>query len=400
MPRSITPLLAERLDISEKRAQSLLQSMLTELRNRADTDGVQLAELGTFRKDDGTLTFVPSSSLRRRVNHQFEGLSAEDLSAPSEAEAPPTLREMSSADDTHDSTPGSPPPDEPEPGVSSSEETELPHEPEPSEKSGVPESNDEAIPTIDPIEQEEAGEAAVDETGPASERDSQPATPASEDSEDGSIPTLDPMETEEQQEGDMDAPTGHPADAPPETPTDADTGEEEPAAATEERSTFPFALVGGFVLVLLLGVGLWFYFGDGSSDETAYGSEDPQTTQAADASSQPEESSEGRSDTSDAQTDRFAGVPPDEKESSADATAVSGNWTIVVASLASRSKAEEVANRFTGRFATAEVVSGTVDGNTRYRVTLGRYDSEAAARRALKDHASSVPSGAWTYQLP
>lgn len=88
MPVSITPLLADRLDISEERARSLLQTMLQELRRRAEAEGVRLPELGTFREEGGTLTFVPSPSLRRRVNLQYEGLTAEELSAPSE---PPSL---------------------------------------------------------------------------------------------------------------------------------------------------------------------------------------------------------------------------------------------------------------------------------------------------------------------
>ena len=88
MPVSIVPLLADRLDISEERARSLLQTMLQELRRRAESEGVRLPELGIFREEDDTLTFVPSPSLRRRVNLQYEGLTTEELSAPSE---PPSL---------------------------------------------------------------------------------------------------------------------------------------------------------------------------------------------------------------------------------------------------------------------------------------------------------------------
>ena len=84
MPVSITPLLADRLDISEERARSLLQTMLQELRRRAESEGVRLPELGTFREEGGTLTFVPSPSLRRRINRKYEGLTAEELDAPSE----------------------------------------------------------------------------------------------------------------------------------------------------------------------------------------------------------------------------------------------------------------------------------------------------------------------------
>ncbi|MEF8816435.1 MAG: SPOR domain-containing protein [Salinibacter sp.] len=108
---SIPPLLAERLDISEERARSLLDTMVEELRERAETDGVQLSGLGTFREEDGRLTFQPSPTLRRRVNRPYEGLSAESLSpsaAPEEAdsdaesadsETPPFLTRKSSAEE-------------------------------------------------------------------------------------------------------------------------------------------------------------------------------------------------------------------------------------------------------------------------------------------------------------
>jgi hypothetical protein len=106
MPNSMIPLLAERLDISEGRARSLLKTMVEELRRRATSDGVQLSGLGTFREEDGRLTFRPSPALRRRVNRPYEGLSAESLSPPTapaddspasdDAETPPFLTRKSS----------------------------------------------------------------------------------------------------------------------------------------------------------------------------------------------------------------------------------------------------------------------------------------------------------------
>lgn len=115
MPASITPLLAERLDISEERARSLLQALLRELRRRAESDSIQLPELGTFREEDGRLTFVPSPSLRRRVNHHYEGLSAEDLTAPSpEPPSPVGLESPPEAEPPHDG-----PADEPTPTLDS-----------------------------------------------------------------------------------------------------------------------------------------------------------------------------------------------------------------------------------------------------------------------------------------
>jgi septal ring-binding cell division protein DamX len=112
MPESITPLLAEQLDISEEQARSLLKTMVQELRQRTETDAVQLSGLGTFHQDDGTLVFQPGPSLRRRVNRQFEGLSAEPLT-PVDAEpeaAPSPGQSASGPTDTPESTDPEPPP--------------------------------------------------------------------------------------------------------------------------------------------------------------------------------------------------------------------------------------------------------------------------------------------------
>ena len=112
MPESIIPLLAERLDISEEKAQSLLETMVQELRQRTETDAVQLSGLGTFRQEEGTLVFQPGPSLRRRVNRQFEGLSAEPLtSTDPDAEATPSpKRSAPEPTETPESTDSETPP--------------------------------------------------------------------------------------------------------------------------------------------------------------------------------------------------------------------------------------------------------------------------------------------------
>ena len=128
---SIPPLLAEQLDISEERARSLLDTMVEELRERAETDGVQLSGLGTFQEEDGRLTFQPSPTLRRRVNRPYEGLSTEPLSpsaAPevtdsdpesADSDTPPFLTRKSSAEEEEAAPDES---DEPAASVSQGEE--------------------------------------------------------------------------------------------------------------------------------------------------------------------------------------------------------------------------------------------------------------------------------------
>ena len=368
MPRSITPLLADRLDISEERAQSLLQSMLTELRHRAETDGVQLSELGTFREEDGALTFVPSSSLRRRVNHQFEGLSPEDLSAPEDQEAPPTLRDVSDADEPQETASGS--------------------------TNGAPPeaAEEDDIPTIEPVEEDASPSASS-----AEESASSPSSDSSEEPDEDSIPTLDPIDTEEE----SDAPADGPEEAEEKVAPAGD--EEEAAGGSDDQSWDPLPIIGGVLgVIALIGV-LWLLLGDlpfwsSGQQQASYGDEEPTATQSTESSTSPSEETSTQ-DTSGQQTSRFAGVPPGDQDTAGTAPTEAGPWTIVVASRSSRAAAEEMAAGFEDSFAAVEIVPGQVNDRTWYRVTLGRYRTEAAAARALKDHASTLPPDAWTHQL-
>lgn len=84
MSTSIPSLLADKLDTSDEQAQKLLIAMLREVKKRARREGVRLPELGTFREANGQITFEPSPSLARAVNHRFEGLESEDLATAPE----------------------------------------------------------------------------------------------------------------------------------------------------------------------------------------------------------------------------------------------------------------------------------------------------------------------------
>lgn len=86
MSDSLLSLLADELDTSPQKAKKLLIAMLREVKKRARREGVRLPNFGTFREADGQITFEPSPSLARAVNHRFEGLESEDLgSAPGQA---------------------------------------------------------------------------------------------------------------------------------------------------------------------------------------------------------------------------------------------------------------------------------------------------------------------------
>jgi hypothetical protein len=88
MPSSLSSLLADKLGLSEDHARRLLERLAHTIRDHADASGVHVSGLGTFRDQDGTLTFEPADRLARRVNHRFEGLDAEPAaSAPDGASA-------------------------------------------------------------------------------------------------------------------------------------------------------------------------------------------------------------------------------------------------------------------------------------------------------------------------
>lgn len=384
-PASITPLLAERLDISTDRAETLLRSMLQELKSRAASEGVHLSELGTFEEENGTLTFIPSPSLRRRVNHQFEGLSPEDLSAPPsarpEAEAPPSLRESAR-------------------GVSEAED-----EPPPSEG-----GDDKSIPTIDPVEEDEDSEPAGPPDDPASESEHPPSSAEgtsteSEEPTDQSIPTLDPLEAENNgTQADAQSP-----DAPHEPEGKPAAEEDEEEASTSPIGTYP-VISSLLLFVILLGVG-WFVLTETnlwSSSPPPYETSDPATTQPANPEGSSQSEAPGSNDdmSDDTQPDRYAGVQPGDETGEPQGPsddAGTGTWTVVVASLSSRTEAEAMAADYRDQFATVEVMPTTVnDGNkdrTLYRVTVGRYNSEVAAERARKQNSSTMPSDAWIHEL-
>jgi len=103
-------------------------------------------------------------------------------------------------------------------------------------------------------------------------------------------------------------------------------------------------------------------------------------------------------DTSEQRTARPSAEGPEETPRR-DASATSGHWTIVVASRASRPAAEKIASTYEARFDSVQVVSSTVDGARRHRVTIGQYPSQEAAERLLSER-DSIPSDAWLLERP
>ena len=79
------------------------------------------------------------------------------------------------------------------------------------------------------------------------------------------------------------------------------------------------------------------------------------------------------------------------------------SWTVVVATLTERASAETVALRYreqlrrTGHL--VDVVQGTRNGVTYYRVAVGQFETVAAARTVREELAAEIPEDAWLLRL-
>jgi len=278
MSASIHSLLADELDISEEKAEKLLSAMLREVRKRArqGQKGVRLPDLGKFVVEDGDLAFYPDDSLRRAVNHRFEGLDSEDLSsAPTsgktdeaESEGPSTIRlgyqeegwspigtdvseEPAGSSSSADPSPteDEPPQDEPSKDQSSEEDGADTEEFQPP----AAESADDPAPS-DPAPEESATPRVDEEDAesPPTEEVSRPSSDASDPTEPEPSPeTTDSPESAGAQQteelyplvdemgSDPPAEGGHDAGASPERsrPTPDDAPDESAQTEAEEASS-------------------------------------------------------------------------------------------------------------------------------------------------------------------
>jgi hypothetical protein len=103
-------------------------------------------------------------------------------------------------------------------------------------------------------------------------------------------------------------------------------------------------------------------------------------------------------DTSGRRPARPADNPP-ERAPDRDSVRAKGQWAVVVSSQETRPAAEDIASKYEDRFDPVQVVSATMDGTRRFRVTVGRYDSMAAAERVLDRRDADLPNNAWVLKL-
>ena len=90
-------------------------------------------------------------------------------------------------------------------------------------------------------------------------------------------------------------------------------------------------------------------------------------------------------------------TPPEGPREGLDRAA--GGWTIVVASETSRAQAEAVMNQFRTLQVPVDVLVGTSNGVTRYRVAVGQYPGLDEARAAMSAFGDQLPRGAWPLRI-
>lgn len=458
MSAPIYSLLAEELDISEERAQKLLTAMLREVRKRAHRQGVRLPNLGTFREEEGQLTFEAADSLSRIVNQRFEGLEDENLAREEEnendsreEEGPSTITLGYQANDwspiesseSEESTSV----DSDDPPEADTEEFQVPSTQEeaadteelntqdvlPEESAEEPEESSSQDPSS--TDTEELYPLVEDVPGTSTEEASSTADSASSEEQDHSEDSLGEIWSDEESSSQEEEPTSgtstaQPDPTPDSPPTDSSSTPEAPQPSRTSSFTSPI-LVAPFIL-LFLGGG-WYILGQrgvlpspsttfagistqlqaqtenvpllGQSSQEGTG-ETEEATLSSTVASEPEETQKTEEETADppADTDTSnSAAEPAEDPSPSGIDPAAGGWTIVVASRTDRAAADSLVTVFRDRFETLslpiDIVVGEAQNTTRYRVAVGQFRTQSKVLQALDDHDELLPNGAWPLNL-
>lgn len=84
---------------------------------------------------------------------------------------------------------------------------------------------------------------------------------------------------------------------------------------------------------------------------------------------------------------------------SSPARSKSNPWTIVVASMSEKSRAETVADKYRARLDSeslaVKILAEKLDRETHYRVVAGQFNDADATEEALEEHEEKLPPGAW-----
>jgi nucleoid DNA-binding protein len=187
-------------------------------------------------------------------------------------------------------------------------------------------------------------------------------------------------------------------DEPPEEATPAD----EPAPSTDDDGATTSQVAGLVAAVALLFLALGYLVtsqgllpGFGSASEQAASVSSPETT-----------ATQAASDTANADPANQAASQPPETPPTPESQSIDrarGGWTIVVASRTRPGEARSVLNmyrqRFSGEALPTDILTGETEGQLRYRITIGQYDSRQAAMTARQQLSGRIPDDAWPLEI-
>lgn len=227
-------------------------------------------------------------------------------------------------------------------------------------------------------------------------------------------------EEQQDQEGaaHSDAPTA-------ESPPSEDRSGSSPTRPGEKSTSSAPRIFVSVLVLLLLGGGAWYILGQrglvptprttfaplstmvqsltagASSSSTESPPSDTGTTASTDAPAEESTSQSGEVTAQSAGSSSSSDAPSTASADSIDPSA--GGWSIIVASRADVEGAESLAQTYRDRFADrdvpVDVIEGTVNNSTRYRVGVGQFDSQSAAESFLQNFDSELPDGAWSLNL-
>ena len=371
-----------------------------------------------------------------------EGADTEEFEVPTGEEAADT-EELNTPDTEPAESPEfSPPEEETDTTASDTEElyplVEDATEESPSAEASESPSKEEQMreeerDTLSEIWGDDKGTAET-ETGEAPEPEPSPPDAEPEPAGEPEM-TFDPEptgETEPDFGSDAESEPVHP-DAQPTTEVEVEPEVREPSPPEHEENSGSSGarVMVGILVLLFLGGAAWYVLGQqglvpsprstvaqlrpqvqslSSDDLPLIGSSgqdaSPADVQEATSSGSSDNSSSeeaGTEDDASSQTTRNDAADATPSSASQGLTPSEGGWTIVAGSRADRSAAEsmveEYRSTFSGRDLRVGLLSGNVDGETRYRIGVGQFESRADAEQALKELENDLPDGAWPFPL-
>lgn len=374
-------LLAEKTEAEEPKVKQQLDELISKIWEEAGEDApFEIEGFGTFQMEDGVLQFEASENLETEINHKYAGMQPIELIGAFK-DTPDVPVDKEDVWGIEESTDKEDAPVEKEAHTSGSDR-------DAETKEGQPEVEDEP-------EQEPVSSFTFNKETSEKETSSEPEN----------------LEDEEQVEAEKGSPVPH---SSRDTETKKAEQKEQPVAATaaskkktkrEEADPIGKFLVAA-VIVVALGASGWFVYDFGLLDSIIGGNAITESRTTQNTGTPPPGSQKTSSVSS---TDRKQPVSEQKKDddvSKSSSIAESSRqtiyglrggavpqapsgYTIVVHSLRSKSKAEEIEQSLKSEGYLTILTSGVVRGTTRWRVGLGQFKDVEDAKQAMSQLPSS-----------